>query len=118
MRFLYTLLLSIGCFAAGLQSYAADIPVKKNAPTNEYRATGQTIPHDALNDYHHISASANAVTNYSSQKEGSVYFYNNTFNSRNIYVLNDCFKNIDLLFHGNYASIFRIKLIFPQHYHW
>jgi hypothetical protein len=118
MRYLYTLLLSIGCFAVVLQAQAAGIPVKRTSTPTEYQAAAQGMPADALNNYHQLTAAAAVATHHSFSKENAVYFTFYNYNNRAVYILNDCFKNTTAVFNGYYAIIFRFKLIFPQHYHW
>jgi hypothetical protein len=118
MRFLSTLFLSLCCLAASLQSNAVDTPVKQPKAAGEYNTAATATPTDALKDYYHITATGNAVTNISLQKEVSYYLTSNADKNISSYILNDSFQNIRLLIGGNYAKTFRTKLIFPQHYHW
>ncbi|MGG9962358.1 hypothetical protein [Ferruginibacter sp. SUN106] len=118
MRFLSVLLLSLCCLAASLQSNAIDIPIKQQQAPTEYRAVEQAVPDDALNDYYQVAATAHVAAHHSVSKEVSGFFTGNTAKNIRAYIPNDSFQNSRIHSSGNYAKTFRIKLIFPQHYHW
>jgi hypothetical protein len=118
MRFLSALLLSLCCLAGSLQGNAVNIPVRSEQASHEYRAVEQSAPNDGLNDYHQISPARITVINNSFQKENAPHFNGIDFNSITAYILNDNFQNSRLLFSGDHAKAFRVKLIFPQHYYW
>ena len=118
MRFLSALLLSFCCLAGSLQGNAVDIPVKPEQVSREYRAVEQSTPNDALNDYHQILSARITAINNSFQKENAHHFNGIGFKSITAYILNDNFQNFRLLFSGDHAKAFRVKLIFPQHYYW
>jgi hypothetical protein len=117
MRLLSTLLLSLLCLVV-VRGNAAEIAVSSLPATYEYRAAEKAVTNDALNDYFHIAATGNRVTNIAFQKEGSTHFAGSCCNNASVYIVSDGFENNCLFFSSNYAKSFRAKLIFPQHYHW
>jgi hypothetical protein len=118
MRFLSTLLISLCCLAAAVRGNAAGIPVKPAKASTEYHAVEQSVPNDALNDYHQISSGRITVINNSFQKEHPSYFSCITDKSIIACILNNSSANTLLSFSGDHAKAFRAKLIFPQHYYW
>jgi hypothetical protein len=117
MRHLYSLVLSICCFAVTLQTQAVGTPLKKTAAPTEYQSAGENIPGDALNNFHQLIVNVPAATNQT-PKAGSFYFADHTHSSWTAYILNDVVQNVPVFLNGYYAQIFLLKLIFPQHYHW
>jgi len=118
VRILSTLILSICCLAASLRANAVDRPIKSSKVSSEYRAVEHAVPNDALNDHHQVIAPANTVTHISFQKEPASYINGSTQKNTGTPILSDAFQNFRLLFPGDHAKAFRIKLIFPQHYYW
>jgi hypothetical protein len=116
MRRLYTLVLLICCFAAAMQTQAAGAPLKKPFAGAEYQAAGQSVPGDALNNYHQLTATVTIAVNPA--KESAVYFNQLTYSNHTVDILSEGLQNTLAFFNGYHATIFRLKLIFPQHYHW
>ncbi|GAB2812869.1 hypothetical protein [Ferruginibacter profundus] len=118
MRFLSVLLLSLCSLAASLQSHASDVPVKQAPVSTECRAAEQAIADDALNNYYQVAVTAPVAANHAIAKEVSGFFTGSAAKNTTAYIISGCFQNSQVDSSGNYAKIFRIKLIFPQHYHW
>jgi hypothetical protein len=116
VRILSTLILSLCCLAASLPGNAIDI--KSQKASSGYQPVEKALPNDALNDHYQVIAPANTITHISFQKEDASYINGSTQKNSSTAILNDSFQSLHLLFPGDHAKAFRIKLIFPQHYYW